>query len=196
MSLLSRVNMPVFSAGGYPQIAPADFRLAVTGLVAAPAVYTLDQIKAWPQSEVDARFASVSGFSVRAKWQGVAWADFLALAQPRPEASHAAFASWGGGYRTTVPLAELAAPRVLLCYAVEDEPLEPDYGGPLRMIIPNLWGYKSAKWLKEVEFTDHMETGYWESRGYSEHGRIERGVTYDLNSGNRRVIEGGEILDF
>ncbi|MBU4605459.1 MAG: molybdopterin-dependent oxidoreductase, partial [Proteobacteria bacterium] len=79
---------------------------------------------------------------------------------------------------------------------VEDEPLETDFGGPLRMLVPHLWGYKSAKWLAGVTFGDKMQGGFWEDRGYTREGIIEPGVTLDLNSGQRRAIRGGEVTEF
>jgi len=64
------------------------------------------------------------------------------------------------------------------------------------MIIPNLWGYKSCKWLGKVEMIDRVEGGYWEDRGYSRPGLIEPGVTFDINIKTRRPISGGEITEF
>lgn len=196
MSLLTELRVPAFKNGGMPGEPDEALGLEVLGLTARPAAYNLAEVRAWPQGEVDARLTSVSGFSVRVMWQGVLWRDFLAVAQPLPRATHATFTAHGGGYSTTVPLTDLARPRVLLCLAVGGQPLERLYGGPLRMVIPNLWGYKSCKWLASVEFTDHMRGGFWEDRGYTRHGRIEPGVTLDLNTGQRRPINGGEVTEF
>jgi len=196
ISILSRLRAPIFKAGGFPAIDETSFRLQVDGLVEAPLSFTLDQIKSLPRSDVNARLTSVSGWSVRAVWQGVTWTDFLTQVQPKPEANHAAFISLGGGYETTLALQDLDHPRVLLCYAVAGEPLEPEYGGPLRMIVPHRYGYKSAKWLGRIEFTPGMRGGYWEDRGYTRDGLIEPGQTLDVNTGRRRPIKGGEVLDF
>ena len=196
MSFLSEHRMPAFSAGGRPTLDPAQWRLKVDGMVAQERAYGLDDIRAMPQNEVDARLTSVSGFSLRARWQGVPWRDFLAGLEPTPGASHATFTSQGGGYATTVSLADLDHPRVLLVLRVQGEPLETDYGGPLRMLIPNLWGYKSAKWLAQITLGDKMLGGFWEDRGYTREGIIEPGVTLDLNTGERRAIRGGEVTDF
>ncbi|MBU1275002.1 MAG: molybdopterin-dependent oxidoreductase [Proteobacteria bacterium] len=196
MSLMSKLRMPAFSAGGRPILAESQWRLRVDGMAARPREYALDEIRAMPQSEVDARLTSVSGFSLRARWQGVLWRDFLAGLEPQAGASHATFTSQGGGYTTTVSLADLDHPRVMLVLGVEDEPLDPDYGGPLRMLVPQLWGYKSAKWLAGLTFGDKMLGGFWEDRGYTREGLIEPGVTLDLNSGERRAIRGGEVTEF
>ncbi len=196
MSILTRLNLPIFRAGGVPGTSEADWRLEVDGLVAAPRSFTLDQIRALPQSEVDARLTSVSGFSVRARWQGVLWRDFIQELTLQAGASHATFTSMGGGYTTTVSLADLDHPRVMLVLAVEGEPLERDYGGPLRMFIPHLWGYKSAKWLAGITFGERMLGGYWEDRGYPRQALIEPGVTLDMNTRQRRAIRGGEVTEF
>lgn len=196
MSFMARHRMPAFSAGGRPTIGPDQWRLTVEGMVAQEREFDLEDIRAMPQSEVDARLTSVSGFSLRARWQGVLWRDFLAGLEPEPGASHATFTSQGGGYTTTVSLKDLDHPRVMLVLGVEDEPLEMDFGGPLRMLVPQLWGYKSAKWLAGVTFDDRMLGGFWEDRGYTREGIIEPGVTLDLNSGQRRAIRGGEVTEF
>ena len=196
MSYISQHRMPAFSAGGRPNIGPEQWRLTVDGMVAQKREFDLDDIRAMPQSEVDARLTSVSGFSLRARWQGVLWRDFLAGLEPAPGADHATFTSQGGGYTTTVSLKDLDHPRVMLVLGVQDEPLEMDYGGPLRMLVPQLWGYKSAKWLAGVTLGDKMLGGFWEDRGYTREGLIEAGVTLDLNSGQRRAIRGGEVTEF
>ena len=197
MSVLSRLKVPAFRAGGAPpQVDEINYRLDVRGMVERPTTFTLADVKAWPMASVDARLTSVSGWSVRAVWQGALWEEFLRHVLLDPNASHAIFRSVGGGYTTTIPLTDLDHPRVLMAYAVENEPLELEYGGPLRMIVPHLWGYKSAKWLTLIEFTDAMGGGYWEDRGYTRSGTIEPGTTLDLNTGKRRTIRGGEVTEF
>lgn len=195
MGILSDLGMPVFSAGGMQDIDPATHKLEVGGL-AAETQFSLEEIKAWPMTAADARLTSVSGFSVRALWQGASWREFLKHVEPQAKASHATFVSAGGGYQTTVSLSDLDHPRVLLCYAVGDLPLEPAYGGPLRMFIPHLWGYKSAKWLASIEFADRMRGGYWEDRGYPREAAIQPGSTLDINTRERRKISGGEVTEF
>jgi len=196
LSILSKLKVPIFGAGGIPNRDETDFQLTVEGLVGEPMVFSLEKIKELPLSTVNARLTSVSAWSVRADWQGVLWRDFLKTVTPLPEASHATFSSHGSIYRTTVSLKDLDHPRVLLVYAVNEEPLEWEYGGPLRMVIPHLYGYKSAKWLKRIAFTNAMRGGFWEDRGYSRSGIIEPGTTLDINIGLKRDIKGGEILDF
>ncbi|HYA02695.1 MAG TPA: molybdopterin-dependent oxidoreductase [Syntrophobacteria bacterium] len=196
MSILSRMGVPAFKAGGQPSIDFGAYRLELTGLVAQPLSLTWPEILALPYSVVNARLTSVSGWSVRADWGGVLWRDFLSSAPPLPKATHVTFVSVGGGYATTTPLSDMDTPRVILAYNVADEPLEPEYGGPLRLVIPNLWGYKSCKWLGKIELTDQLRGGYWEDRGYPREAYITVGETLDVNSGTRREHSAGEILGF
>ncbi len=196
MSILSHLKTPIFSAEGIPEIDTSQYRLHVKGLVEKEQSFTWTEIMDLPKSTVDARLTSVSGWSVRAKWEGILWRDFLSISKATKLASHATFASFGGSYQTTVSLPDLDHPRVILVYAVEGEPLEIEYGGPLRMVIPHLYGYKSCKWLETIALTDTMKGGYWEDRGYTRSGIIEPGTTLDVNTGTRRPITGGEVTEF
>lgn len=195
MSRLNDLRVPVFLAEGKPSVDVDTWRVQVGGLIDNPRNLSLADIKALPFSRVDARLTSVSGWSVRALWEGVLFTDFLKLLTLQPEASHVTFSSIGG-YDSTVALSDLNHPRVLLCYAVEGEPLEVEYGGPCRMIVPNLWGYKSVSCLARIEFTDEMKGGYWEDRGYPREALIEPGMTLDINTHQHRPIKGGEVTEF
>lgn len=199
MSLLARLKTPVFKAEGIPSLKEATYTLKISGLDGPDLSLSLADIDALPQTSVDARLTSVSGWSVRAVWDGVLWRDFMAhLAEhggPEPGCDVALFRSVGG-YDTPVPLTDLDHPRVMLVRGVGGEPLEREYGGPLRLFVPNLWGYKSCKWLAGIEFVAGRPGGFWEDRGYSWEGTIEPGVTLDVNTGTRRAIKGGEVTEF
>jgi DMSO/TMAO reductase YedYZ molybdopterin-dependent catalytic subunit len=196
MGILSRLKTPVFKAGGMPEIDREQVRLRVRGLVEGEQSFPWAEITTLPYSRVNARLTSVSGWSVRATWEGILWRDIVRIIRPTENATHATFSSSGASYETTVSLTDLDHPRVILVYAVEGEPLERDYGGPLRMVIPNLYGYNSCKWLEAITLTDAMKGGYWEDRGYSRSGIIEPGYTLDVNTGTRRHITGGEVTEF
>lgn len=197
MSILKRLGVPVFYAEGIPAVTErASWSLTVDGLVkAAPQRYSFAEIEALPLTTVNARLTSVSGWSVRCNWQGVRFSDLLARLELLPGASHGLFAS-AGGYTTSLPLTALSYEKVLLCYRVDDEYLEPEYGGPLRLLVPQLWGYKSVKGLQTITFTSRSVPGWWESRGYSDDAQIEPGVTFDINTRMRRPIPGGEVTSF
>jgi DMSO/TMAO reductase YedYZ molybdopterin-dependent catalytic subunit len=190
------MNTPIFAVEGIIHLDPALFRLTVTGLAAGDRSFALAELKKdFPASVVNRRLTSVSGWSVRADWEGILWQDFLAVLRPQDGARYALFTS-AGDYTTCVLLADLAASQAILAWGVGGEALDDEYGGPLRMIVPNLWGYKSCKWLTKIAFTDKYATGYWELRGYTHHGAIEAGETFDVNGQKYRPIKGGEVTDF
>jgi DMSO/TMAO reductase YedYZ molybdopterin-dependent catalytic subunit len=196
MSILKDLDVPIFKAGGMPAIDLKNYVLLVGGLVKEKRSFSWKDILAMPKSRVNSRLTSVSGWSVRADWEGIRWDDFVRQISFDPEANYVRFSTVGGSYTTVVSIKDLKNPRVLLAYGVNGDWIEPEYGGPLRMVIPNLWGYKSCKWLGEIDFIDQMEGGYWEDRGYTRSGIIEPGFTFDINTKTRRPIKGGEITEF
>jgi len=196
MSILKDLGVPVFKAGGMPAIDLASYLLWVGGRVKEPHRFSWQELLSMPKSRVNCRLTSVSGWSVRADWDGIRWVDFLARLSIDPEARYVRFTSVGGGYSTAVALTDLENPGVLLAHGVNGDPLDAEYGWPLRMVIPNLWGYKSCKWLGRITFLNRDEGGYWEDRGYSRSGVIEPGVTYDINTKTKKSIQGGEVTQF
>jgi DMSO/TMAO reductase YedYZ molybdopterin-dependent catalytic subunit len=196
MSILKELGVPIFKAGGMPTIDLRTYTLSVGGLVEKDYRFSWQEILAMPKSKIDCRLTSVSGWSVRADWEGIQWNDFLKCISVHLEANHVRFSTVGGGYTTVVRCKDLENPRVLLAYGVNGAPIELEYGGPLRMVIPNLWGYKSCKWLGQVDFIEQMEGGYWEDRGYTRSGIIEPGFTLDVNTKTQRPIKGGEVTEF
>lgn len=197
MTILKQLKTPIFYAEGMPRnVTPDNYQLKVDGLIAAgPLTFSLAQLKAMPFASVNARLTSVSGWSVRADWQGVRFSDFLEHAKPAPGATHVNFASFVR-YTTAVPLDKLTYEKVLICYQVGGEDLEIEYGVLVRMFIPHLWGYKSIKGLARMTFVDRTIPGYWEVRGYPDEAEIEPGSTLDVNSGQTRRIKGGEVTEF
>lgn len=102
-------------------------------------------------------------------WTGVPVADLLARARPRAEATHAIVAGWPA-YSANLPLQDLAAPDVMLAWALDGADLSIPHGGPLRLVVPHLYGWKSVKWVTEVRLVERDVPGYWEERGYHMHG--------------------------
>jgi DMSO/TMAO reductase YedYZ molybdopterin-dependent catalytic subunit len=196
MSVLKDLGVPAFKAGGMPTIDLRTYVLSVGGLVKEERRFSWQEVLVMPKSRVNCRLTSVSGWSIRADWEGIKWKDFLKEIPVDSKANHVRFTAIGENYKTVVSLKDLENPRVLLAYGVNGEPVEPDYGGPLRMVIPNLWGYKSCKWLGRIDFMDQMEGGYWEDRGYTRSGIIEPGFTLDINTKVRKPIKGGEVTEF
>jgi DMSO/TMAO reductase YedYZ molybdopterin-dependent catalytic subunit len=195
LSILRELKTPVFKAEGIPSIDLKNYRLNIRGLVKAERKFTLEEIFEMPRTSLNARLTSVSGWSVRATWEGVLWQDFRKSFDLMPGAAYATFTSVGG-YDTSMPLTDLNE-RVMLVYAVGGEPLDTEYGAPLRLLVPHLWGYKSCKWLADIDFTDSERGGFWEDRGYTRSGRIEPGMTLDINTRTERPVRGGgEVTEF
>jgi DMSO/TMAO reductase YedYZ molybdopterin-dependent catalytic subunit len=133
---------------------------------------------------------------VRGNWGGIKLADLLDAVEAEPAARYVRFWSVKNVYDTSVPLEIARKERTLLAYEFDGEYLEEDYGGPVRVFCPYLWGYKSAKSVIRVELLDQYVSGYWEVRGYSDEAEIEPGKVRDLNSGRVRPIPAGEVTRF
>jgi len=158
---------PVLDLGQTPEIAPDRFRLVVDGLVEAPLSLSYADLLALPQADEAADFHCVTGWSILdVAFRGVRLETALALARPRPEATHVM--TYGSdGYSTNLPLEEALKPDVLLVHTVEGKPLDAAHGGPVRVVVPQLWAWKGAKWVSRIELLPHDRRGYWEIRGYS-----------------------------
>ena len=103
-----------------------------------------------------------------AKWTGVRLADLAARAKPKPSARHVIFEA-SAGYTANVPIREALAPNVLVAHKYEGSPLARAHGAPVRAIVPDLYFWKSAKWLTGIRFVSADRPGYWETRGYHNH---------------------------
>jgi len=197
MSKLKGMGTPVFWAEGHPGPLEAEsWEVEVGGLVENSTTLTYEEILELPKTVVDARLTSVSGFSVGGAWGGVRLSDLFSVVGPKPEASHVQFVSYREIYTTSIPLEVARRERTLLAYEFEGEPLESDYGGPVRIFCPYLWGYKSAKSVVAVNLVDHSIPGYWERRGYPDRAEIKPRRILDVNSGEWRRIPGGEVTEF
>ena len=197
MSRLSELNTPVFWAEGHPgPLAAEGWEVQVGGLVGNPTTITYEDVVAMPTTVADARMTSVSGWSVRGKWEGVQLKHVIDSVKPMPEAAHVQFTSYRGIYTTCIPLDVALSERTLLAHTFDGEPIEEDYGGPLRVFCPYLWGYKSAKCLVGIQLVEWSIPGFWEARGYPDHGEIKGRVLLDVNTGRQRRIPGGEVVEF
>ena len=197
MSKLKDMHTPVFWAEGHPGLLSAEgWQVRLGGLVERPVTLSYEEILALPKSIADARLTSVTRWSVRGEWGGVRIGDLFAGAGIKPEATHVQFVSYREIYATCIPLDVALKERTLLAYEFDGEPLDADYGGPVRGFCPYLWGYKSAKSVVAVTLEDRSIPGYWEVRGYPDDAQILAGRVHDVNTHTWRTIPGGEVIEF
>jgi DMSO/TMAO reductase YedYZ molybdopterin-dependent catalytic subunit len=150
-----------------PRRTAADYRLAVRGLVRRPMTLTLARLAAMPQTHLVLDFQCVTGWRVsNVPWSGVRLGDLLDAAGVRPDARAVTFRSFDGAYTESLTLAQAKRPDVIVALRMLDGPVTHDHGGPVRLYVAPMYGYKSIKWLSEVEVVDKVSPGYWERRGY------------------------------
>lgn len=160
-------NWPVLDLGNHPSITLEQWRLAVDGAVEAPQSLKWSDFLALPQFEDVSDFHCVTTWSrMDLKWKGVQFSTLAAIARPTAEASHVLAHAYDG-YTTNIPLEEALKEDVLLVHTVDGQPLPPEHGGPVRMITPQLYAWKGAKWISRIEFLARDQKGFWELRGYS-----------------------------
>ena len=160
-------GLPVLHIGPVPSFHPESWDFRVGGLVNSPVVLGWGEFNRLPMATVTADFHCVTGWSrLDVTWEGVAFSTIASLARPATEAQfvlvHAEY-----GYTTNLPLRDLAQGDVFFALKLEEEPLGAEHGGPLRLVVPKKYAYKSAKWVRGVEFLGEEVLGYWEARGYS-----------------------------
>lgn len=161
---------PVLTYGDTPEIAPERWTLALTGLVEPEVVLTWAELQALPRVEVVADFHCVTRFStLDNRWSGFATRAVLARARVDPEASHVVVHCYGG-YTTNLPLEDFLSERALLADRHGGRPLAIDHGGALRLVVPHLYAWKSAKWVNGVELVSRDQRGFWERNGYHTYG--------------------------
>jgi DMSO/TMAO reductase YedYZ molybdopterin-dependent catalytic subunit len=158
---------PVLDLGAQPGVTRESFRLRVEGACRKP--YTLDfaGLLALEQADDVSDFHCVTGWSkLDVPWRGVRVSTALALAEPDENATHLVCHA-SDGYDTNLPLAEALKDDVLLVHTAEGAPLAAEHGGPVRVITPQLYAWKGAKWISRLELATSDRKGFWELRGYS-----------------------------
>jgi DMSO/TMAO reductase YedYZ molybdopterin-dependent catalytic subunit len=161
---------PVLHVGSAPRTAASAWRMTVTGLVARRTVLSWEELRALPVTTSTSDLHCVTGWSrLDNTWEGVRLRDVLELAEPRPQATHAVV-SGRPAYSANLPLDDLLGDDVLLAWAHDGVPLTHEHGGPLRLVVPHRYGWKSVKWAFEVRLVDRDVRGYWEERGYHDLG--------------------------
>ena len=162
-------KFPVLSYGPTPQFNPAKWDFQVIGLVEEPIRLSYEQFRALPQSNQVSDFHCVTTWSrLDNAWEGVRVADLMKLVKLKPEAGYAII-HCDGGYTTNLALSDFLGGDVMLALRHDGRDLEPDHGFPLRLVVPKLYGWKSAKWVRAIEFSAEDKRGFWEVRGYHNH---------------------------
>jgi DMSO/TMAO reductase YedYZ molybdopterin-dependent catalytic subunit len=150
-----------------PNIHPAAYRLRVNGLVDAPKSFTLADLKAMPRAEQVSDFHCVTGWVVsNVRWGGVRIADVMEAAGAKANVSALRFVSAEVPYEDSLTVKQALLPDVMLAYEMDGKPLPREHGAPVRLVIPDMYGYKSVKWVNQIELRTSAPTGYWEQHGY------------------------------
>lgn len=159
-------SLPVLDIGIHPVIDLPEWRLAIYGLVEHPLELSWEDLQTLPQVEVIADIHCVTHWScLDVSWSGVPMRHLLEIAKPRPEGHFVTLHSYDN-YTTNLPLAALFDEDVLLAHSLNGEALSVEHGGPLRLVVPKRYFWKSAKWIKAIEIHADDRPGFWEARGY------------------------------
>jgi DMSO/TMAO reductase YedYZ molybdopterin-dependent catalytic subunit len=157
---------PVLHAGSVPKTDLATWDFTVSGEVEQPLRLTWEELTALPATEIKLDIHCVTRWSrFDTRFKGVHWRDLAALASPKASAGFVV-AQAEQGFTANVPLAALEDENALIAYEADGEPLTPDHGWPLRLVVPSKYFWKSAKWLRGLELLDHDQPGFWERYGY------------------------------
>lgn len=152
---------------GFPEMAPADYRLTVSGMVDTPLSLTLDDLAALPQTGMTKDFQCVTGWRVEdVPWSGVLLRDVLAAAGVEAGATALRFTSFDGAYTESLTMEQGMKDDVLVATSMFGAPIEVKHGAPVRLYVVPMYGYKSIKWLSGIEVGRAVIPGYWEERGY------------------------------
>ncbi len=160
-------KFPVLHIGSVPKFDPGSWNFIVEGLIENEIRLTYAEFLELPKTVTKSDFHCVEGWTrLDNVWEGVLFRTIADLAKPLTHAKYVTVVA-EGNYTTSLPLQDLLDEDVILAYRLDGKSLPPDHGGPLRLVVPKKYAYKSAKWVRKVRFTEKQELGYWEKRGYS-----------------------------
>ena len=163
-------DFPVLSAGPTPRTPLSEWSFALEGLVREPVRWTWDDFQKLPLQEFVVDIHCVTKWSkLDTHWRGVSLDTLFEYAVPAPEAQYV-MAHCDGGYTTNLPLRDVTDGRAFIATIFEGEPLAPEHGGPARLVVPHLYFWKSAKWIRSIEISPYDRRGFWESLGYHNYG--------------------------
>lgn len=163
-------SWPVLTAEPTPRLSTSSWTFKVEGLVGNPVTWTWDEIHELPEAVFKGDIHCVTTWSkLGITFKGVSVDTLLKVARPLEAATHVVAFS-DTGYTTNLPIADVLDGKALVVWEVDGEPLPREHGGPVRMIVPHLYFWKSAKWVAGLRVLDHDEPGFWEVRGYHNYG--------------------------
>lgn len=163
-------KFPVLSYGPTPRFDPAKWDFRVLGEVEEPLRFSYEQFRALPQSSQVSDFHCVTTWSrLDNKWEGVSVHELVKLVKLKP-AARFVIVHCDGGYTTNLSVEDFLQDDVMLAHRHDGRDLTPDHGWPLRLVVPKLYGWKSAKWVRAIEFSAENRRGFWEVRGYHNRG--------------------------
>lgn len=163
-------NWPVLDMGIQPQVDKALWEIEISGLVDNPVRWNWNAFMTLPQVSVVSDIHCVTQWSrYDNRWDGVSAAHIMDVVRPKPEAQFIVFHSYDG-YTTNIKRSVIEEPDVLLAHSWEGKPLTTEHGAPVRVLIPGWYLWKSAKWIKKIEFVAEDARGFWEVRGYHNEG--------------------------
>jgi DMSO/TMAO reductase YedYZ molybdopterin-dependent catalytic subunit len=160
-------KFPTLHVGSVPKFDPKTWEFSIAGLVRNPLTLNWEGFLKLPKTVSTSDFHCVTGWSrLDNKWEGVLFKTIHSLVKPFGNAKYVTVVA-ERDYTTSLPIEELMDDDVILAYRFNGSELKPEHGGPLRLVVPKKYAYKSAKWVKKLAFTERQELGYWEVRGYS-----------------------------
>ncbi len=161
---------PVLHYGKVPSVDIKAWTFTITGLVDTERTLTCDEFIALPHVEVFSDIHCVTTWSrYNNLWEGVSTGTIKDIVRIKPEAKYV-FVLGGGGFTTNLPLNDFFQPDALFALKHDGKPLTPDHGAPVRLVVPRLYFWKSAKWVTGIKFVSKNEPGFWERNGYHMHG--------------------------
>ena len=162
-------GFPVLTYGDTPTVRTEEWQFKVWGRAKEVTLNWAD-FMAMPKSDFTADFHCVTRWSkLDVRWRGIKVTDFMKSIEVEPEAVHIMEHCYGG-YTTNISLEDFLREENFFAYRLFDEPLSPEHGGPMRLVVPHLYAWKSAKWINGLEFLDDEQLGFWERNGYHRRG--------------------------
>jgi DMSO/TMAO reductase YedYZ molybdopterin-dependent catalytic subunit len=161
-------------ADGFPEIPPSRYRLEISGLVETPQSLTLADLQAMPRTTLVREFQCVTGWTVsNVHWEGVRLSHLLEVAGVKEGAVALRFESYDGVDSESLTLDQARLPDVIVAYRMLGAPVTTEHGGPVRLYVAPMFGYKSLKWLSAIQVVDQVIPGYWEQNGYPVNGWLD-----------------------